>query len=92
MTTVSRNDRLWDLATLALVVLGAVLIWISITQLRSISTLSYKHPGPRSESALRAADHARYLAYAGAATIVAGCVVGAIGAVRITRRPNMPVS
>lgn len=51
-----------------------------------IGKLSFKHPGPPSQSALAAADRARYLAYAGVATIVAGCVVGVTGTILLSRR------
>ena len=51
-----------------------------------ISKLSYRHPGPPSQSALAAADRARYLAYAGVAIILGGCVVGVAGAIRLSMR------
>jgi len=86
MPTVSRRARLLDLASLGCILFGAALCLISNSQMTEISKLSYKHPGPPSESALAAADRARYLAYAGVAIIVAGCVVGVAGAIRLSRR------
>jgi hypothetical protein len=86
MPTISRSDRLVDLAALAFILLGAALGLVAIGRLRDISQLSYRHPGPRSESALAAADRARYLAYGGVALVAAGFVVGVTGAVRVARR------
>lgn len=86
MSTISRRDRLVDLAALVCIIAGAAMYLVANARLGEISKLSYKHPGPPSESALAAADQARYLAYAGVAVIVAGCVVGAVGAIRVARR------
>jgi len=86
MPTVSRRARLLDLASLGCILFGAALCLISNSRMTEIGKLSYKHPGPPSQSALAAADRARYLAYAGVAIIVAGCVVGAAGAIRLSRR------
>jgi len=37
---------------------GAALCYAASLRLQEIGKLSYRHPGPRTESALRAADHA----------------------------------
>lgn len=86
MSTVSRNARLVDLASLACILAGAVLCYATSLRLQEIGKLSYKHPGPRSESALAAADRARYLAYGGVVLIAAGCAVGVGGAISVARR------
>jgi hypothetical protein len=86
MPTVSRRARLLDLAALACILFGAAVCLVSNSQLTEIAKLSFKHPGPPSQSALAAADRARYLAYAGVAIIVAGCVVGVAGAIRHSLR------
>ncbi len=71
-----------DLAALAIVVAGALLAAIAFLRLREISSYSYRHPGPRDASAVRAADLARYLGYAGVVMVVVGCVVGVMAAIR----------
>lgn len=86
MPTISRGDRLVDLVALAFILLGAALCLVANDRLHDISQLSYRHPGPRSQSALAAADRARYLAYGGVALVAAGFVVGVAGAVRVARR------
>jgi hypothetical protein len=86
MPTVSRRARLLDLAALGCILLGAALCLVSNSQMTEIAKLSFKHPGPPSQSALAAADRARYLAYAGVAIIVAGCVVGVTGTIMLSRR------
>jgi hypothetical protein len=86
MPTVSRRARILDLAALGSILVGAALCLVSNSQMTEIGKLSYKHPGPPSQSALAAADRARYLAYAGVAIIIAGCVVGVAGTVRLSRR------
>jgi hypothetical protein len=86
MPIVSRRDRYVDLAALACIVAGAALCLIANGRLRELSKLSYQHPGPPTESALDAADRARYLAYGGVGLIGIGFVVGAAGAIRHTRR------
>ena len=75
-----------DLAALACIVAGALLCLAANSRLAEISKLSYKHPGPPTESALAAADRARYLAYGGVGVIIAGCVVGVSGALAHSRR------
>ena len=86
MTTVSRRARLLDLAALACLLVGAALCLAANARMQEISKLSYKHPGPRSESALAAADRARYLAYGGVGIISVGCVVAVAGAIGHSRR------
>ncbi|MEO5817175.1 MAG: hypothetical protein ABIT20_18040 [Gemmatimonadaceae bacterium] len=86
MPTVSRRARILDLAALGCILAGAALCLVSNSQMTEISKLTYRHPGPPSQSALAAADRARYLAYAGVAIIIAGCIVGVAGTVRLSRR------
>ena len=86
MTTVSRRARLVDLGSLACILAGAALCYAASLRLQEIGKLSYRHPGPRTGSALTAADHARYLAYGGIGLIIAGCAVGVGGAIRFARR------
>lgn len=86
MPTVSRRARILDLAALGCILLGAALCLVSNSRMTEIAKLSYKHPGPPSQSALAAADRARYLAYAGVAIILAGCVVGVAGTIHLSRR------
>ena len=86
MTTVSRRARLVDLGSLACILAGVALCYAASLRLQEIGRLTYRHPGPRSESALTAADHARYLAYGGIGLIITGCVIGVGGAVRLARR------
>ena len=83
---ISRTDRLFDLAALAAIVAGAGLYLDAGARLRAIAVYTYRHPGPRGVSQLVAADHARYESYAGLALIVAGCVIGVVSAVRVSRR------
>jgi hypothetical protein len=86
MPTVTRQARLLDLACLLSILIGGGMGYVASTRLQEIGKLSYRHPGPRSESALTAADHARYLAYGGVALVIVGCVIGAGGAIRGARR------
>lgn len=86
MPTVTRQARLLDLACLLCILIGGAMGYAASTRLREISRLSYQHPGPRSESALTAADHARYLAYGGVTLVILGCVIGAGGAIQGARR------
>ena len=86
MPTVSRNARLMDLAALGLILVGAALCLAANGKMREIGKLSYRHPGPLSESALAAADRARYLAYGGVIVIAAGCIVAVAGALGHSRR------
>jgi hypothetical protein len=82
MPTVSRRARFVDLISLVCILAGAALCYAMGLRLEEIGKLSYQHPGPRSESALAAADRARYLAYGGVALIAVGCAVGAVGTLR----------
>jgi hypothetical protein len=88
MSNVSRRDRLVDLAALVCILAGAGMCLASNAKLGEISKFSFKHPGPPNESALAAADRARYLAYGGVAIIAAGCTVGAAGTIRVARRKS----
>lgn len=92
MPTVSRGDRIVDAAALALILLGIVLYLVASSRLHAIGKLSYKQPGPATESALAAADRARYIANGGAGLIAAGCLVGAAGAIRVARRRTRELS
>ena len=92
MSTVTRNARLVDLASLVCILAGAALCYAASLRFREIGALSYQHPGPRNESALAAADRARYLAYGGVVLIVAGCAVGVGGAISVARRKRQPVA
>jgi hypothetical protein len=86
MPTVSRRDRLTDLAALFIMLAGIALHLDGSARLRAIAALSYEHPGPPGQSALAAADRARNESYAGLAVAVAGCVVGVASAIRHARR------
>ena len=86
MATVTRAARRIDLASLLCILAGAALCYTASLRFQEIGKLSYSHPGPRTESALAAADRARYLAYGGVAIIVAGCVVGIGGAIAVAGR------
>ncbi len=88
MSTVTRRARLLDLACLLLILAGGVLGYLASVRLQEISKLSYRNPGPRRESALAAADRARYLAYGGVGFVVLGCVIGVGGAVQGARRKD----
>ncbi|MEP6618289.1 MAG: hypothetical protein ABJE47_03195 [bacterium] len=92
MSIPSRQDRLVDLAALLLILAGAVACVVASGQLHEISQLSYQHPGPRTISQLTAADHARYLAYAGVLVIGVGIGVAVAGAIRVSRRKRVIVS
>ena len=92
MSSVSRHARLLDLAAIVCIVGGVLLFLAAGERLSEISKLSYRHPGPRRDSALAAADRARYMAYGGVALVVAGCALGVGGAIRHTRvkRQTLP--
>lgn len=92
MATVSRRDRLTDLAGLVLILAGIALYLDAGARLRTISTYSYQNPGPRGESALAAADWARRESYGGLMFTVLGCAVGVASAVRHARGVPLPVS
>ena len=80
MATVSRRDRLTDLAALVLILAGIALYLDAGARLRTISGYSYQHPGPR--GALIAADRARRESYGGIVLAVIGCAVGVASAAR----------
>jgi len=92
MPTVSRRDRLTDLAALLVILAGIALYLDAGARLRTISAYSYTHPGPRGQSALAAADWARYEAYGGLGLAVLGCSVGVASALAHSRRKLIPVS
>ena len=86
MPPVTKRGRLFDIAALACILAGAAMCYGSNSQLADISKYSYRHPGPPSISLLTAADHARYLAYGGLATIGAGIAIGVAGVLILARR------
>jgi hypothetical protein len=86
MSTVSRRDRLTDLAALVLILAGIALYLDGTARLRAISAYSYRHPGPGGQSALTAADHARYESNGGISLVAAGCAAGVYSALRHARR------
>lgn len=92
MATVSRRDRLVDLAALALVIAGIALYFDGTTRLRQVSTLSYQAPGPRGVSQRAVADRARYECNAGIGLTLAGGAVGVAGALSHARRRRAAVS
>jgi hypothetical protein len=92
MPTVSRRDRLTDLAALLLILAGIALYLDAGARLRTISAFTYKHPGPRGQSALAAADWARRESYGGLGFAVIGCVVGVASAARHAQRKPGDVS
>ncbi len=92
MTTVSRRDRLIDLAALALIIAGIALYADGTSRLRDITRFSYRHPGPPGLSQRKVADYARYECNAGIGLTIAGCAAGVIGAVGHTRQRRAGVS
>ena len=82
MATVSRRDRLTDLAALVLLLAGIALYLDAGARMRAITAYSYRHPGPRGESQLAAADRARFESYGGLALAAFGVVVGVGSAMR----------
>jgi hypothetical protein len=85
MATVSRRDRLTDLAALVLLLAGIALYLDAGARMRTISGYSYRHPGPPGESQLVAADRARTESYAGLGLAVLGVGVGVASALRHAR-------
>jgi hypothetical protein len=85
MATVSRRDRLTDLAALVLLLAGIALYLDAGARLRTISGYSYRHPGPSGESQLVAADRARTESYAGLGLAALGIAVGVGSALRHAR-------
>lgn len=92
MATVSRRDRLTDLAALVLLLAGIALYVDASARMRAISAYSYKHPGPRGESALAAADRARYESYGGLGLAFLGCAVGVASALNHSTQRQLAVS
>jgi hypothetical protein len=90
MSPVSRRDRLTDLAALVLILAGIALYLDGTARLRAISAYTYQHPGPRGQSALAAADHARQESNLAMGLAAAGCLLGVFSAVRHAR--ERPVS
>jgi hypothetical protein len=86
MAKPTRRDRYVDLGALFVIVFGVVLYMDGTARLRGIQKFSYAHPGPVGVSQLRAADLARYGANGGITLAVAGCVMGAVSAIRVARR------
>jgi hypothetical protein len=86
MPTVSRRDRLTDLAALLIILLGVAIYLDGARRLQAISRLSHRSPAPRGQSALAAADRARYESNGGLALAAAGCAGGVWSAVRHSRR------
>lgn len=86
MATVTRRDRLVDLAALLLIVAGIALYGLGTYQLRRIARFSYQHPGPPGTKQLKMADRARYAANTGIAVVVLGAAMGVASAVRVARR------
>ena len=86
MPTVTRRDRLIDLACLAMIVAGIVLYLDASARLRRIAVLTYRHPGPHGIRQLDVADRARFESYAGVGLAVLGCVAGAASALVVVRR------
>ena len=86
MPTVTRRDRLIDLACLVVIIAGIVLHLDASARLRAISAYTFRHPGPHGVRQLDMADRARYESYAGVGLAVLGCVAGAASAVAVVRR------
>ena len=85
MASVSRRDRQIDLAALLLILCGAALFLVARAQMQAIPTqYSWQKPGPA--GAVAVVDRTRHVAEAGAALVVAGCVVGLVSAVRHVAR------
>jgi hypothetical protein len=91
MATVSRRDRLTDLAALVLLLAGIALYLDAGARMRTISGYSYQHPAPRGESQLVAADQARTESYGGLALAVLGVGVGVASALRHAGRTRRVV-
>jgi hypothetical protein len=89
MPTVSRRDRLTDLAALLLILAGVAIGLHAGMRLGGIAKLSYRHPGPQGQSALAAADRARYESYVGVGVAILGCIVGVTSAVLHARRRSV---
>ena len=90
MTTITRSDRIADVAALLLIIAGVALYLDGTSRLRDIGEFSYRRPGARGVSALHTADLARRTANGGIGLAIGGCVAGVASAVRAARR--RPVS
>ena len=88
MADVRRRDRLVDAVALLLILLGLALYVDSQVRFRAIMRYSYRHPGPRGVSQLKAADHARYEANTAFGLVTLGAAVGIAAAVRHSRRKS----
>lgn len=86
MTTITRRDRMVDVAALVLILLGVGLYMDGTLRLRAITQLSYQQPGPRGVRQLDMADRARHECNAGIALTVIGAAVGAASAWRVLAR------
>lgn len=86
MATLTRRDRMVDLAALVLILLGVGLYLDGTLRLRAITQLSYRQPGPRGVRQLDLADRARYECNVGIALTAMGAVVGAASAWRVLAR------
>lgn len=82
MSNVSRRDRFVDLVALLLILIGIALYFDSSSRFHAIMAFSYRHPGPRGQSQLAAADWARYEYYAALGTAVLGGIIGVVSAAR----------
>ena len=85
MPPVSRAARIVDVIALVLIAGGGAIFVTALGQFREVAKLSYRHPGPPNQSALAAADQARYLAYGSVVMVLLGCVVAVLGAIRVAR-------
>ena len=86
MADVRRRDRVVDAVALLLIVVGVALYADSQLRFRDIMRYSYRHPGPRGVSQLKAADHARYEANTAFGLVTLGAAVGVAAAIRHSRR------
>jgi hypothetical protein len=87
MPDVLRRDRLVDAVALLLILVGLALYVDSQLRFHAVMRYSYRHPGPRGVSQLKAADHARYEANTAFGFVTLGAAVGIAAAVRHSRRP-----
>jgi hypothetical protein len=86
MATVTRRDRLVDLAALLLILAGVATYLDGAARLREIARLSFRHPGPQGVRQLDVADRARYESNGGMALIGVGALVGVASALRVKLR------
>ena len=88
MPDVIRRDRLVDALAILLLIVGVALYVDSQARFRAIMRFSYRHPGPRGVSQLKAADHARYEANTAFGLVIVGAGIGVAAAVRHSRRSS----